>query len=97
MEVLNIKGIIHPVLDPESLFCTLALGTMTVAAAIITYPLFTAAIAIIYVSAQCCCPTFLKGIKSSNYKTVGVTLLNKLLSKPIYDLSNFELSTWHYF
>ena len=97
MEVFTIEGIIHPVLDPKSLFCTLTFRTMTVTTAIITYPLLTTAIAIIYVSAQCRSTAFLKGIKSTHRKTIGLAPLNKLLSKPIYDLSNFELSTWHYF
>jgi hypothetical protein len=97
MEVLNIKSIIHPVLDPESLLCPLAFWAMTVTAAVITYPLLTTAVAIIYVSTQGRSTTFLKGIKSTYHKTVGLTLLNKLLSKPICDLGNFKLWPGHYF
>lgn len=92
MEVLTIKGIVHSVLDPESLFCPLAFWAMTVTAAVITYSLFTAGIAIIYVSAQGRSTAFLKGIKGTYNKTVGAILPGKLLSKPICDLSNFELS-----
>lgn len=97
MEVLAIKSIIHSVIHPEKLFCPLTFGAMTVTAAVITYPLLTAAVAIIDVSAQCCCPALLQGIKGMYHKTIGMASLNKLLSKPIYDLSNFELCTWHYF
>jgi len=97
MEVFTIKGIIHPVLDPESLFCTLAFRAMPVTAAIITYPLLTAAVAIIYVSAQGRSTAFLKGIKGTYNKTVGLTPVNKLLSKPIYDLGNLKLWPMHYF
>jgi hypothetical protein len=52
MEVFTIESIIHPVLDPESLFGTLAFGAMTVTAAIVTYSLLTTAVAIINVSTQ---------------------------------------------
>jgi hypothetical protein len=97
MEVLNIKSPIHPVIDPERLSCPLAFWAMTVATAIVTYSLFTTAVAIIYVSAQSRCSAFLKGIECSNYKAVGLALLNKLLSKPIYDLGNFKLWAGHYF
>lgn len=97
MKVSHIKRIIHSVLDPECLFCTLAFWTMTIATAIITYPLLTTAVAIIYVSAQSRCSAFLKGIKSTYHKTIGLTLLNVLLSKPIYDLGNFKLWPVHYF
>jgi hypothetical protein len=97
MEVLNIQGIIHPVLYPESLFCPLAFRTMTVTTAIITYPLLTAAVAIIYVSAQGRSTAFLNGIQGAHNKTIGLTLLNKLLTKPIYDLGNFKSGSLHYF
>ena len=97
MEVFTIKGIVHPVLDPQSLFCTLAFWTMAVTAAIATYPLFPADIAIIYVSAQCCCTALLQGIKGAQSKTIRMTLHDKLLSKPIYDLGNFKLRALHYF
>ena len=91
MEVLTIKSAIHPVVDPESLFCPLAFRTMTVTATIITYPLLTAAVAIIYVAAQGRSTAFLKGIKSAYNKTIGLTPLNIMLSKPINDLGNFKL------
>jgi hypothetical protein len=97
MEVFTIKGIIHSVLDPESLLCPLTFRTMTVATTIITYPLLTAGIAIIYVSAQGRCTAFLKGIKRTYNKTVGLIHLNILLSKPINDLSDLKLWTVHYF
>ena len=96
MEVFTIESIIHPVLNPESLLCPLTFRTMTVATAIVTYPLLTAGVAI-DVSAKCRSTTFLKGIKSTYHKTIGMTPFNILLSKPIYDLSNFKLRTWHYF
>jgi hypothetical protein len=69
---------------------------MTVTAAVITYPLLTTAVAIIYVSTQGRSTAFLKGIKSTYYKTVGLTPVNILLSKPINDLSNFKLRPVHY-
>jgi hypothetical protein len=97
MEVLNIKGIIHPVIDPKSLFCPLTFWAMAVSTAIVTYPLFTAGIAKIYVSAQSRCTTLLQGIESSNNKTIRLTIINILLSKPIYDLVNFKLRALHYF
>jgi hypothetical protein len=97
MEVLYIKGIIHSVLYPESLFRTLAFWAMTVATAIVTYPLPATAVAIIDVSAQRCCPALLQGIKGAHNKTIGSILLHKLLSKPIYDLGNFKLRSLHYF
>jgi hypothetical protein len=70
---------------------------MTVTAAIVTYPLLTAAVAIIYVSSQGRSTAFLEGIQGANNKTIGLTLLNKLLSKPINDLGNLELRPMHYF
>lgn len=97
MEVFTIEGIIHPVLDPKSLFGTLALGTMTVTAAVITYPLLTTAVAIINVPAQGRSTAFLNGIESTQNKTIGIASLNILLSKPIYDLGNLKLRTMHYF
>jgi hypothetical protein len=97
MEVFTIEGIIHPVLYPKGLFGTLAFWTMTVPTAIITYPLLTAAVAIINVSAKGRSTAFLKGIKSTYHKTVGMTLLNILLSKPVYDLGNLKLWPMHYF
>jgi hypothetical protein len=97
MEVFHIKGIVHPVLDPESLFCPLAFRAMTVTTTIITYPLLTADIAKIFMPSQSRCATLLQGIKGTYHKTVGLTLLNILLSKPIYDLGNFKLRTLHYF
>ena len=97
MEVFTIEGIIHSVLDPKSLFCTLTFGTMTVTAAVITYPLLTTAVAIIYVSTQGRSTAFLKGIQSAHNKTIGLTSLNILLSKPIYDLGNLKLRAMHYF
>src|SRR5450759_1529252 len=97
MKVSHIKGVVHSVLNPESLFCTLTFRAMTVTAAVITYPLLTAAVAIINVSTQRRSTAFLKGIKSTYHKTVGLTPINILLSKPIYDLSNFKLWTGHYF
>jgi len=48
MEVFHIKSIIHPVIDPESLFCPLAFRAMAVATVIITDPFFTAKIAVRY-------------------------------------------------
>lgn len=97
MEVLNIKCIIHPVIDPQRLSGPLAFWTMTVATAIVAYPLFTAGIAIISVSAQSRCAAFLQGIKGTHNKSVGLTLPGKLLSKPIYDLGNLKLWPVHYF
>jgi len=97
MEVFTIKGIIHPVIDPESLFCPLAFRTMAVTTAIITYPLLTATETNIYVPAQSRCAAVLQRIKGTNQKTVGLVLLNILLSKPIDDLSNFKLWALHYF
>ena len=97
MEVFTIKGIIHPVLYPESLFGTLTFRAMTVTATVITYPLLTAAVAIFYVSTKGRCTAFLKGIQSTYHKTVGMAPLNKLLSKPIYDLGNLKLWPMHYF
>jgi hypothetical protein len=97
MEVFTIEGIIHPVLDPESLFCPLAFRAMTVTAAVITYPLLTTAVAIIYVSAQGRSTAFLKGIEDTYHKTIWMTLINILLSKPIYDLGNLKLRAMHYF
>jgi hypothetical protein len=97
MEVFTIKGISHPVLDPESLFGTLAFGAMTVTTAIITYSLLSTAVAIINVSAQGRSTAFLKGIEDTYHKTVGMTLINILLSKPIYDLGNLKLWAMHYF
>jgi hypothetical protein len=96
MEVFTIKGIIHSVLDPESLFCPLAFGAMPVTATVITYPLLTAAVAIIYVSAQGRSTAFLQGIEGAYNKTIWVTPVNILLSKPINDLSNFKFSPVHY-
>ena len=43
---------------------------MTVTATVITYSLLTTTIAIIYVSAQCCCPALLQGIKGAHNKTI---------------------------
>ena len=97
MEVFTIKGIIHSVLDPESLFSNLAFRAMSVTAAVITYPLLTTAVTIIYVSTQGRSTAFLKGIKGTNNKTVGLTPINKLLSKPVYDLGNLKLWPMHYF
>jgi hypothetical protein len=97
MEVLNIKGITHAVVDPESLFCPLAFRTMAVATAVITYPLLPAGIAKIFMSSQSRCPAFLNGIQRTHNKTVRLALLNILLSKPIYDLGNFKLRALHYF
>src|SRR5450759_1352051 len=97
MEVFTIKGIIHPVLDPKSLFCPLTFRTMAVATTIITYPLLTAAVAIINVSTQSRSTAFLKGIEGTYHKTVGMAPLNKLLSKPIYNLGNLKLWPMHYF
>src|SRR5450756_328151 len=91
MKVFNIEGIVHPVLYPESLFRPLAFGTMTVTTAVITYPLFTAAIAKINMTSQSRSTAFLDGIQGAHNKTVGMTLLNILLSKPIYDLGNLCL------
>jgi hypothetical protein len=70
---------------------------MTVTTTIITYPLLTAGIAKIFMSAQSRCTAFLQGIKGTYHKTVGLAFLNILLSKPIYDLGNFKLRTVHYF
>ena len=70
---------------------------MTVTAAVITYPLLTTAVAIINVTAQGRSTAFLKGIQSAQNKTIGIASLNKLLSKPIYDLGNLKLRAMHYF
>ena len=97
MEVFHIKSISHPVLDPESLFSPLAFRTMTVATTIVTYPLPTATVAKIYMSAQSRCTAFLQCIERTYHKTIGLAPLNILLSKPIYDLGNFKLWTERYF
>jgi hypothetical protein len=96
MEVFTVNGIIHPVLYPKSLFCPLAFRTMTVTTAVITYPLFTTAIAIINMTSQSRSTAFLKGIQGAHNITIWVTPLNILLSKPINDLSNFKLRPEHY-
>jgi len=70
---------------------------MAVATTIITYSLLTAGIAKIFMPAQGRCAAFLQGIKGTYHKTVGLTLLNILLSKPIYDLGNLKLRAMHYF
>jgi hypothetical protein len=70
---------------------------MTVATAVITYPLLTAGIAKIFMPSQSRCPAFLKGIERTYYKTVGMVPLNILLSKPIYDLGKLKLWAVHYF
>jgi len=77
-------------------FCPLTFRAMTVATAIVTYSLFTTAIAIINMTSQSRSTAFLKGIKSTYYKTVGLTPVNILLSKPINDLSNFKFRPVHY-
>jgi hypothetical protein len=70
---------------------------MTVTATIITYPLLTATVAKIYMSTQSRCAALLNGIKGTYHKTVGLTLLGILLSKPINDLGNLKLWPMHYF
>jgi hypothetical protein len=49
------------------------------------------------VATQSRCSAFLQGIKGTHHKTVGLVLLNKLLSKPVDDLGNLKLRTVHYF
>ena len=78
-------------------FCPLAFRTIAVATAIVADAFLTATETNIYVSAQSRCATLLQGIEGTYHKTVGLALLNILLSKPIYDLGNFKLRTVHYF
>jgi hypothetical protein len=97
MEVFYIHGIIHTVFDPKCLFVCLAFWTMAVTAAIVTDSLFPATVANIFVSSQSRCTTLVQSIERTHHKTVGLTLVNILSSKPIDDLGNFILWTLHYF
>jgi hypothetical protein len=97
MEVFHLHGITHPVICPDCLFAGLALRAMTVTAAVVTDPLFVAAIADIFVPAQGRCAALLQGIECTQGKTIGLILLNKLIPKPIYDLGELKLRAHYYF
>ena len=97
MEVFHIKSISHPVLDPKSLFCSLAFRAMAVATAIVADAFLTTRVANIFVSAKGRRPALMQGIEGSYHKTIGLALINILLPKPIDDLGNLELRAMHYF
>jgi hypothetical protein len=70
---------------------------MTVTTAVVTYPLFIAAIADIFMPAQGRCTALLQGIERTQGKAVGLALVNILRPKPTYDLGEFKLSAHYYF
>ena len=71
MIMLHLQGIVDPVFYPKSLFCPLALRTMTVTAAIICDTLFPTTITTVFMSAKLCRPAFCEGIKYPYLETVG--------------------------
>lgn len=68
----------------------LALGTMPVAAGVITDANVPARIAPVKVPAQCTCTAPLKRSQGTVYICIGMALLLKLLSVTFYDLCQFK-------
>ena len=70
---------------------------MAIATAVVTNPLFIAAIADIFVPTQSRGPTLLQGIERTQGKAIGQVLLNIFSPKPIYDLGELKLRAHYYF
>ena len=79
----------HSIFDPERLVGSLALGTVTVATAIVTDLIFAAMITLVLMPSKSCCPAFRQRPKNPELISVGLVLFDEPPTKSFNNLSHF--------
>jgi hypothetical protein len=88
-------GTAYPVLDPEGLSGTLASGTMTIAATIVTDIFKPTLITPVYMSAQSRSPACRQSSQNTELTGVWSVFLDELLTKDPDNISDFVFGAAH--
>jgi hypothetical protein len=95
MVMFNRVCILKTVFDPESLFCALAFGAMTTAAAVIADMYFPTMITTILMTAQGCGAAHGQGSKNAELVTVRIVFTDKIPTEYPDYIRHFMLSAAH--
>jgi hypothetical protein len=90
MEIWNRKQVLLSVPDPCFALCVLALGAMTVSAAIIAYADMSAGVAPVYMTAHKGGTATADSMQRSENIPVGLMLIHKVASEPFNNLCQFK-------
>jgi hypothetical protein len=95
MVMFNRVCILKPVFDPESLFCALAFGTVTIPAAVIADMFTTTLVTTILMTAQGCGAAHGQSSKNAELVPVRMVFTDKILTEPTDNIRHFMLRAAH--